>query len=262
MDPSSTSPIAVVTAVVAVIATAIIAILLLCLWHDLALNSHCSEEKSVNRRTAGIGVIDRHLQLRKDRPLPMCLTDESVANTDTQLQHDTTTLTCTSMTENVGSCTPEDAKESVDVIDVPGYGKVRGAYKKYIDTTKRIIFLVSAAEVKKTIKDDASYLHDIIVNNKNQVPMLIVCNKSDVNMSESEDVVRMMLEKELNKLRRRVAKPGEVVSDEDLIMYGSTDEDFKFDQLEYPVMFTQASVKQNDIDGVWKFISEIVPKKE
>ena len=77
MDPSSTSPIAVITAVVAVIATAVVAILLLRLWCGWVQNSHCSEEKGVNQRAAGISVIDGHFQLRKDRPLLMRLTDES-----------------------------------------------------------------------------------------------------------------------------------------------------------------------------------------
>ncbi|ELP86407.1 signal recognition particle receptor subunit beta, putative [Entamoeba invadens IP1] len=179
------------------------------------------------------------------------------------LQNDHTTETCTSMVENSGvykQQVGENKEKLIDIVDIPGYGKVRNLFKKYINETKGILFLVSSVDVKKSVKEDAAYLHDIILNNTQKVPILVLCNKSEVTLSESEEVIKMLLEKELNKLRKRVAKPGEVISDDDLFMYGDPDDEFKFAQLDFSVTFARASVKENDIDNAINFINSFEAK--
>ncbi|GAB1224635.1 hypothetical protein ENUP19_0211G0034 [Entamoeba nuttalli] len=173
------------------------------------------------------------------------------------LQNDTITETCTSMVENIGTCHDTITKQPFEIVDIPGYGKVRGIYKKYIESAKCIIFMVAGDDVKKTIKDDAGYLHCIISSNTNNIPILILCNKSDIPMSESKDIIKILLEKELNKLRVRVAKPGEVIADDDLYMYGDPDDEFHFEQLKSKIEFAQSSVKENDIDSVWNFLNGV-----
>ncbi|EDR23429.1 signal recognition particle receptor subunit beta, putative [Entamoeba dispar SAW760] len=173
------------------------------------------------------------------------------------LQNNTTTETCTSMVENIGICHDIITQQPIEIVDIPGYGKVRGIYKKYIESAKCIIFMIAGDEIKKTIKDDAGYLHCIITSNTNNLPILILCNKSDIPMSESKDIIKILLEKELNKLRIRVAKPGEVIADDDLYMYGDPDDEFHFEQLKNQIVFAQSSVKENDIDSIWNFLKSI-----
>ncbi|KAL7712347.1 Signal recognition particle receptor subunit beta [Entamoeba marina] len=173
------------------------------------------------------------------------------------LQNDTTSATCTSMQENIGSCNNSATEKAVEIIDIPGYSKVRGVYLKYLNVAKCIIFVVSSSDIKKSFKDDAAYLHDIILSNTENIPVLILCNKIDIPMSESDDVVKLILEKELNKLRKRTAKPGEVISDEDMYMYGDPDDDFHFEQLTTQIVFAQSSVKENDISSVWSFLNMV-----
>ena len=173
------------------------------------------------------------------------------------MKNDNETETCTSMTENIGTCINEKNGEEIEIVDIPGHGKVRNSFKKYIETTKCVIFVVSAVDIKKTIKDDANFLHNIIVANARNVPILVVSNKNDLSMPEAVDVIQKMLEKELNKLRIRIAKPGEVISDDEKCMYGDANDDFHFDQLEYDVNFVEASVKDNDIDALWNYLSSL-----
>ena len=177
------------------------------------------------------------------------------------MQNNTEAETCTSIEENVATCVNAKTNEEVELVDIPGHGKVRNIYKKYIETTKCIIFVVSAVDIKKTIKEDSKYLHDLLVSNTRNVPILIVSNKNDLPMPEAVDVIRMLLEKELNKLRIKIAKPGEVISDDEKCMYGDPDDDFNFDQLDYEVAFVEASVKNNDIDGIWNYLGTLNQKE-
>ena len=171
------------------------------------------------------------------------------------MQNDMTSETCTSIVENVGSCHNPATESAVEIVDVPGNIKVRGMFRRYLDVSRWIVFLVSAADVKRTFKDDAAYLHEIIVANVERRPILVFCNKSDVDFSESKDVVQLLLEKELNKRRVRVASPGETLKEGEDVLYGDPVEDFHFDQLPMHVVFGQGSVKNNDIENVWTFLN-------
>nr|CAD7458572.1 unnamed protein product [Timema tahoe] len=122
----------------------------------------------------------------------------------TRLLHEKFVLTHTSIKENVGDYVVNN--RSLRVIDIPGHERQRTKFlDQYKPVARAIIFVVDSVSIQKEIRDVAEYLYTLLsdpVVSSNCPPFLVLCNKQDVTMAKGIPVVKTLLEKEMNLLRK------------------------------------------------------------
>nr|CAD7445819.1 unnamed protein product [Timema bartmani] len=122
----------------------------------------------------------------------------------TRLLHEKFVLTHTSIKENVGDYVVNN--HSLRVIDIPGHERQRTKFlDQYKPVARAIIFVVDSVSIQKEIRDVAEYLYTLLsdpVVSSNCPPFLVLCNKQDVTMAKGIPVVKTLLEKEMNLLRK------------------------------------------------------------
>ncbi|KAL1459889.1 hypothetical protein WDU94_011839 [Cyamophila willieti] len=148
---------------------------------------------------------------------------------------------CTSLKENVGSFTHD--KKNIKIVDLPGEDRLRGKYfDKYKGSAKGIVYVLDSATVQKSLRDVAESLYVILVDGQVQssrVKILVCCNKQDQTLAKSSTVVKTLLQKELNLVRR--TKSNQLDDTEDVsasrLFLGDPDKDFEFSDLYNQVSF-------------------------
>jgi len=184
-----------------------------------------------------------------------------------QLVHNVQPPTQASMKEGDGiyKFTDNGRSKSIKVVDLPGHLRLRSRVNALLRTALGIVFLIDSADFKEKASQVASYLYDVLVDktvNKQDIPILILLNKRDLENADPGNVIKSRLERELTDLRRtRHAMPKAHASkedDEDNIYLGVENKPFTFDQLSLDVTFGTASVKNKDIEEVTSFIAKMV----
>lgn len=95
---------------------------------------------------------------------------------------------------------------------------------------RRIIFVIDSDTVGKKIRDIAELLYDVLVLIRSSAtPMLIVCNKQDLDMAKSSKAIRGLLEKELGLVCKTRNATLESTSDSKKNVILAKDGDFKWD---------------------------------
>ncbi|CAG2053094.1 unnamed protein product [Timema podura] len=141
----------------------------------------------------------------------------------TRLLHEKFVLTHTSIKENVGDYVVNNVSKQVvsvtdrpgvelhscqflRVIDIPGHERQRTKFlDQYKPVARAIIFVVDSVSIQKEIRDVAEYLYTLLsdpVVSSNCPPFLVLCNKQDITMAKGIPVVKTLLEKEMNLLRK------------------------------------------------------------
>ncbi|XP_042885346.1 signal recognition particle receptor subunit beta-like [Penaeus japonicus] len=96
-------------------------------------------------------------------------------------------------------------KKSLTVYDVPGHERIRyAAFEKIKNIAGGIAFLVDSATIQKDVRDVAEFLYTVMCDEtiQNGRPrILIVCNKQDLPLARSAQLICKMMEKEMNLLR-------------------------------------------------------------
>jgi len=107
------------------------------------------------------------------------------------------------------------------------------------------------------IRQSALYLYTLFTNrtiNKNNTPILIACNKSDLVTANSVESITKEIEKELNELRKsKTATPGAAEKDDEVFL-GIEGEAISLKQLPLLISSTKCSVKSNQLQSVIDFI--------
>lgn len=76
-----------------------------------------------------------------------------------QLLHNESRETFTSIAENVGDYVAEGSGKSLRVIDIPGHERLRGRFfDQYKNTAKGIVFVVDSITAQKDVRDVAEYV--------------------------------------------------------------------------------------------------------
>lgn len=185
-------------------------------------------------------------QQKKNTFLLLGLSDAGKTLLYHQLRFGKWVETCTSMKENEGTFILFNEKPTarpLHIIDLPGHEKQRFRFTEYAPIAGGIIFLVDVSTVKILLRDVAEYLYDILSNpylRKNKTPLLVACNKRDLAKDASEDEIRLLLEKEMEQLRKtRSASPEQLMSTNDSgsNFLGFEEKPFEFSDLKNRIDF-------------------------
>jgi len=112
------------------------------------------------------------------------------------------------------SIVQNDRAKPVHVVDFPGHQRLRSQLTTFLPITRGIIFVIDAVEFKADLTNNAQYepllvnrltrwnryLFDLFVDktvNKQKIPFLIVCNKSEIITAKPKEIVQKDLEKEM-----------------------------------------------------------------
>ncbi|KAI9096419.1 signal recognition particle receptor beta subunit-domain-containing protein [Phlyctochytrium arcticum] len=170
-----------------------------------------------------------------------------------KLRYGKSAITHTSMTENEGWFTPEPPSKSpspktrpVHLVDLPGHEKLRFKYTEYIPITAGIIFLIDSITLSRNVRVTAEYLYDILSNRftiRNEVPVLVLCNKSDFLLALKAEKIKAMLEEEMDRLRTTRSSKVQSQDDEcDEEFIGQEGKPFKFEHLPNQIIFQSGSL--------------------
>jgi len=160
-----------------------------------------------------------------------------------------------SMKENIwnGSLASVGGKGQFHLVDVPGHDKIRKQiFDQYKGRTKGLIFIVDSFSFSKEAKDVAEFLYDILCDpivglKRKKLPILIACNKQDVSLAKSVDVIKNQLEKEFTLLNTTRAASLESTdgSVENKNVLGQRGKSFDFSHLGQKVQFCECSATKN-----------------
>lgn len=88
------------------------------------------------------------------------------------------------------------------IIDIPGHERLREKFlDRYKNIARGIVFIVDSSNIQKDVRNVAEFLYNILSDTVLQgTSYLILCNKQDVPLAKTKNVVRTVLEKELSTL--------------------------------------------------------------
>ncbi|XP_071944445.1 signal recognition particle receptor subunit beta-like [Antedon mediterranea] len=158
--------------------------------------------------------------------------------------------TFTSIKENVGSYVTLN-KKTINVVDIPGNVRQRQQYLDQYQTQARgLVFVIDSATFQKEVKEVAEYLYNILsdaIIYKMSPKLLVMCNKQDITLSKSSNVIKTQLEKEINTVRKTKAAALGSTDDSSSssgVFLGKKDKPFEFAHLsKYKVEFVECSAK-------------------
>ncbi|KAI6189733.1 Signal recognition particle receptor subunit beta [Aphelenchoides bicaudatus] len=139
-----------------------------------------------------------------------------------------------SMKENVAEILSPSG-EPLKLVDFPGAERLRSNLfenwlGKDLSALRQIIFVIDSETVSKKTRDVAELLYDVLVAIRSSgTPLLIVCNKQDLDMAKSSKAIRSLLEKELSLVCRTRNATLESTSDTQKNVILAKDGDFKWD---------------------------------
>lgn len=181
--------------------------------------------------------------------------------------------TVPSMTVNDDIFVPHGTSQSAPPlrwIDFPGHSRLRHKLRKYLAMAKCIVFVVDAQRFTAQARKDAELLFDVLTDPvvaDSATPVLIFCNKADVQNPAKADAVQKRLEAELERARAAntsmlrsaaVAVDGSgsqdaVEAEEERVQLGYENEQFSFDHAPGPVSFASGSAATNDVEAIINF---------
>ncbi|KAI7898954.1 signal recognition particle receptor beta subunit-domain-containing protein [Cokeromyces recurvatus] len=165
--------------------------------------------------------------------------------------------TVSSIKENEGQITVN--KKTFELIDIPGHERVRYRYTDFLPVTRSIIFVIDSTSISRQIRPVAEYLYDILAKpivQKQRIPILIACNKSDMITALPIEKIKTLLELEINRLRNtrtaRVEQQEEDDEQEEFLGYEG--EDFKLNHVDNRIDFESCSVENQDLANIKDWI--------
>lgn len=178
----------------------------------------------------------------------------------TQLLYSKVPETFTSISENVG--TYQSGRLSAPLIDIPGHERVRDKFfDQYKNTAKGVIFVVDSVTIQKDVRDVADYLYTLLSDAAiGPCSVLILCNKQDEEMAKSAQVIKTLLEKEINTVRKTRTSKLQTTDDSEnnVVFLGRDGKDFEFSHLSQNVQFYEGSGKDNELKNLSDWIDRIM----
>ncbi|CAI4227432.1 unnamed protein product [Auanema sp. JU1783] len=158
-------------------------------------------------------------------------------------------ITYTSFQENIVELQVKG--DSVHVVDFPGGERFRKQLaEKWLtkerSSLKGIVFVIDASTYSKRARDVAEFLYDVILNSGSRIPVLSACNKQDLNLAKSDQVVKTALEKELGLINKtRAAALVTTDGSANRKTLTDTGSDFTWSDLKCSVDFVECSAESD-----------------
>jgi len=160
--------------------------------------------------------------------------------------------TYTSMQENRHMFTPVPGATPLFLVDIPGHERIRGGVvDKWAAGARGIVFVVDSSTVTRQVRDVTEFLYSVLSNptiHGNRPGVLVLCNKDDLTLAKSSQVIRGVLEKEIDKVR--VSRSSRLESQEgelgQSVPLGRAGKAFEFQDLGNTVTFAEGSAMDLD----------------
>ncbi|KAL0838961.1 hypothetical protein ABMA28_016967 [Loxostege sticticalis] len=162
--------------------------------------------------------------------------------------------TFTSMKENSEEYITSHS--ALQLVDLPGQERLRNKFfDQYKNSAKAIVYVIDSVTIQKEIRDVAEYLYTILADptvQSNSPPLLILCNKQDQPLAKGSQVIKGLLEKEINLVR--VTKSSQLQSVDpsqatNSTFLGKQGKDFEFSHLSCKVDVAECSANTGDDDN-------------
>lgn len=122
----------------------------------------------------------------------------------TRLIHNMFANTHTSIKDNSSDYLTEKGS-TLQIVDIPGHERLRNRYlDDYKKSARGLVYVVDSLTLHKEIRDVAEYLYTLLIDEdimKNCKNILIFCNKQDNSTAKGAQILKSLLEKELNTVR-------------------------------------------------------------
>ncbi|KAI6236836.1 Signal recognition particle receptor subunit beta [Aphelenchoides besseyi] len=155
-----------------------------------------------------------------------------------------------SMKENVIEIT-NSSGENLKLIDYPGSERLRNRLLEFwlgkeIGHLRRLMFVIDSDTFTKKARDIAELLYDVLIamQNASKVPIMVVCNKQDLDTAKSSNAIRGLLEKELGLVSKTRNSTLESTSDTQSKTTLTNDEEFKWEKHGPTVEFVDATATE------------------
>jgi len=180
--------------------------------------------------------------------------------------------THTSMKENVGVVPLANApsafrSKSLTLVDLPGHPRLSPLLSKYLPRARAIAFFVDSVDVMETLTPCTELLYQLLTSAPlvaRQVPVMVACNKRDVDLSYKLVAIKNKLETELNVIRKSKQNEMGALGDTDVsrsqvVPLGIPGQPFAFDtHSPLPLHWCEISVRdrrtQPLTDWMWAVI--------
>jgi len=170
----------------------------------------------------------------------------------TQLSCGKPLATYTSMKETRIEWKETGSAAPLGLVDIPGHERIRGQLlEQWGQGARAIVFVVDSNTVIKQIRDVAEYLHSVFTLPclAPVPPTLILCNKQDLDLAKSSNIIKAALEKELDKVRVSRSGGGLLEGSAATTFLGEQGKAFTFSQLRTKVDFLEASTQEKESLG-------------
>ncbi|PAV84956.1 hypothetical protein WR25_08512 [Diploscapter pachys] len=119
-------------------------------------------------------------------------------------------------------------------------------------TLRGILFVVDSASFSKRARDVAEFLYDVALESAKMIPIMIACNKQDLDLAKTDLVIRTTLEKEFTLINksRSSALAGTDGSDSKRTTLTDSGEQFTWNQLPKPVEFVSCTASDDTGEGI------------
>eukprot|EP00992_Anisonema_acinus_P006126 TRINITY_DN1984_c0_g1_i1.p1 TRINITY_DN1984_c0_g1~~TRINITY_DN1984_c0_g1_i1.p1 ORF type:complete len:248 (+),score=103.08 TRINITY_DN1984_c0_g1_i1:55-744(+) len=149
---------------------------------------------------------------------------------------------------------PKGRGGSVPLVDLPGHMRLRPLLAEHLPKARGVAVFIDSVDLAEAVTGTAELLYSLLTNYKQVVarglPILIVCNKRELETAFKPAVVKTRLEKELNVLKdtrkNDVVDLGAADHDEVVPLTAGT-EAFTFERAAVPVAVCACSVHEGDI---------------
>eukprot|EP01133_Synstelium_polycarpum_P001178 gene1178-1355_t len=154
------------------------------------------------------------------------------------------------------------SKKTAALVDIPGHEKMKPSLPQHLAAAACVVYLIDSSTFMSNSTREAQALYDILVESnvyEKKIPMLIFCNKTDLDSSIAESDIQSTLERELDDLRiTKGSAPTELGRDDGNhgdIYLGNEGETFQFDHLPNEVTFAKGSLLDEELpESIISFI--------
>lgn len=175
--------------------------------------------------------------------------------------------TVASMTENEGLCTVLTDKDKpcgqVRLVDIPGHPRLRHKLEQHLKDAIAIVFVLDASDITPSKTEAAEELYDVLINPvvyKPKTPILIACNKTDLEAAYSVEFIKRTVEKQLDTLRKtKSSLTGDAPTTSGALL-GKLDKPFSLSTLRSPVSVAPISALKGSVTPVQQFLFECISR--
>ncbi|KAI6186779.1 Signal recognition particle receptor subunit beta [Aphelenchoides besseyi] len=145
--------------------------------------------------------------------------------------------------------------DSLKLIDYPGTERLRNRLLEFwlgkeIGHLRRLMFVIDSDTFTKKARDIAELLYDVLIamQNASKVPIMVICNKQDLDTAKSSKAIRGLLEKELGLVSKTRNSTLESTSDTQTKTILTNDGEFKWEKHGPTVEFVDATA--TDVESI------------